>query len=46
MQTDVPDVSGAQSSMPSIVNKIIEIIKDDMSEILEVVRETEKMSKI
>lgn len=46
MQTDVPDVSGTQSSMPSIVGKLIEIIKDDMTEIIEVVRETEKMSKV
>jgi hypothetical protein len=46
MQTDVPDVSGAQSSKPSLVEKIIEIIKDDMADISEVIKETEKMSKI
>lgn len=46
MQTDVTDVSGTQSSKPSIVTKIIEIIKDDISETIEVMKETEKMSKV
>lgn len=46
MQTDVPDVSGTQSSKPSIVEKIIEIIKDDITDAIEVMRETEKMSKL
>ena len=46
MQTDVTDVSGTQSSKPSIVSKIVEIIRDDITETLEVMRETEKMSKV
>jgi hypothetical protein len=46
MQTDVPDVSGTQSPLPKIVEKIIEVIKDDITDTLEVMRETEKLSKI
>jgi hypothetical protein len=48
MQTDVTDVSGnnTQDSKPTIVQKLIEVIKNDIAETIEVVRETEKMSKI
>lgn len=46
MQTDVQDVSGTQSSLPKIVEKIIEVIKDDITDTIEVMKETEKLSKI
>jgi hypothetical protein len=48
MQTDVLDVSGnqTQDSKPSLVQKIIEVIREDIVDTLEVVRETEKLSKI
>lgn len=46
MQTDVIDVSGTQDSKPTIVQKIIEVIKDDIANAIEVVKETEKLSKL
>jgi hypothetical protein len=46
MQTDVQDVSGTQDSEPTIVQKIINVIKDDIANTIEVVRETEKLSKL
>jgi hypothetical protein len=48
MQTDVLDVSGnqTQDSKPTIIQKIIEVIKDDIADTIEVVRETEKLSKL
>lgn len=45
MQTDVPDVSGNDINEPSIVGKIIKILKDDIADTIEVVKETEKMVK-
>jgi hypothetical protein len=46
MQTDVQDVSGTQDSKPTIVQKIIDAIKDDIADTIEVVKETEKLSKL
>ena len=48
MQTDVLDVSGkeTQDSKPTIIQKILEVLKDDITNTFEVVRETEKLSKI
>lgn len=46
MQTDVQDVSGTQDSKPSIVRKVIDVIKDDIANAIEVVKETEKLSKL
>ena len=48
MQTDVLDVSGnqTQDSKPSLVQKIIEVIRDDIADTIEVVKETEKLSKL
>jgi hypothetical protein len=46
MQTDVQDVSGTQDSKPTIVQKIIDVIKDDIANAIDVVKETEKLSKL
>jgi hypothetical protein len=46
MQTNVTDVSGNCSEQPSLVKKIIEVIKNDIVDTLQVVRETEKKSKL
>jgi low affinity Fe/Cu permease len=46
MQTDVQDVSGINAQKQSLVKRLIDVIKDDIAETIEVVKETEKLSKL
>lgn len=46
MQTDVQDVSGYDTQKKSIVEKIIDVIKEDIADTIDAVKETEKLSKL
>lgn len=47
MQTDVPDVSGyASQEEPSLIQKIVDVLKDDIVETIQTIKETDKLSKL